>query len=279
MDCERIASARLLCFITAFIGVVPTRISFRPGAGQHHIRPAQLSISGFSRRILPRIPRCDWFDALPELTEFRRPTTREIRTGKPCPPAEAEVYIDERIGDVCVRKTRFTANISAPSRAPGLFRSVFIRFIFGGAAAHAAFALRSRDRATALLDGHAQDEFAGRQLHGRLARSCPGGRTAARGKRLAPPYLYSAERTGIAPQRGGRSRQRHQAGLHRSRELSLPRDFLSLADESRRAGSYRDAAGSRSICSGRRRMGAGLSSFAPRLFPGNFEIEARNPKQ
>ena len=155
-----------------------------------------------------------FFDALPTLTNFVAPQ-RANPDWLTIAPADAEVYVDETSGDVCLRKIgtrripRFVcARVGDPARLSSLS--------FRPRAAHAAVALRPRDCATADV-GRGPGGIGRRKLQRRLARSRPGRRTFARAKGVATLCLHSSDRASAAPQRRGRA------------ATKIPSRFLSIS--------------------------------------------------
>ena len=71
-----------------------------------------------------------WIDALPELTNFVAPQRGKSHWNI-VPPAEAEVYVDEQTGDVCVRKRGSTEYLGSFARS-WVIPLGFHPFHFGG---------------------------------------------------------------------------------------------------------------------------------------------------
>ena len=172
-------------------------------------------------------------DAMPERTSFVAPQRGNPRW-RIIPPAEIEVYVEEKNGDVCLRDARITrisrfvcTRVGDPARLSS--------FSIRSGAPHAAVALRPGDCATPLVDGDIRRAWgrgitpASRAIWFWRSSVSARKRTGRAMSTFVPPNRRSA-------QRSGRPRQGHEAGLHRSRKLSFPRDFPSLADQGRRTG-------------------------------------------
>ena len=124
------------------------------------------------------------------------------------------------------------------------------------------------------------EEFPDGNFTGLSARSGPRGRTAAGGKGLAAPYLYSPDRTGACAAAGRRvgtkTPNRFIVDLG---ELSFLGNFSSLAGESRRAGSDARCCRIPTICPGRKTTAAELSSSGPKSSRAHENHRDRKPER
>ena len=91
---------RWRCFTTVFTGVVRTRHP-RKCAGPNHQRQPQFSLWVFRRGFHRGHSGAD-LDAMPERTNFVAPQRGDPQW-RIIPPAEIEVYVEDKNGDVCLR--------------------------------------------------------------------------------------------------------------------------------------------------------------------------------